>query len=135
MRIAARIVVGKEELPACRMIVADAGWDRMPRRRHNPKSKAAGVAPCPRRFPWSVSYPISPLLPVVILVPILPPQWYPSSIPVGENCAAPQRFLPLHYRCPCPMVRNGGSTGSAGSPEAPEVPEAPEGSEKSEGIG
>ena len=25
-----------------------AGGDRMPRRRHNPKSKAAGVAPCPR---------------------------------------------------------------------------------------
>ena len=37
------------------MTVADAGGDRMPRRRHNPKLKAAGVAPCPRRIPWSPS--------------------------------------------------------------------------------
>ena len=45
------------EWPACRMIVPDAGGDRrgqagtggdrMPRRLHNPKLKAAGVAPVP----------------------------------------------------------------------------------------
>ena len=30
-----------------RHVVVDAGGDRMPRRRHNPKLKAAGVAPVP----------------------------------------------------------------------------------------
>ena len=36
-----------EERPSCRMTVADAGGDRMPRRRHKPKLKAAGVVPVP----------------------------------------------------------------------------------------
>ena len=36
-----------EEQPACRMTVADAGGGRIPRRRHNPKEKAAGVVPAP----------------------------------------------------------------------------------------
>ena len=104
-------------------------------------SRGQSRTPSPRRFPWSASGPISLPLPVVSLVPILPPQWYPASIRVGENCATPQRFLPLHYRCPCPMVRNGGSTGSTvsgggtGSAGSAGSPEAPEGSEKSEGIG
>ena len=105
-----------------------------------------------RRFPWSASCPIIPPLPVVSLGPILPPQWYPASIPVGENCATPQRFLPLHYRCSARWsgtaeVPEGSEVpeapeapeGTAEVPEAPEAPEVPdgtaEGSEKSEGIG
>lgn len=55
----------KRVCPACRMTMADAGGDRMPRRRHNPKLKATGVAPCPRRCPWSDSGPIIPPIPVV----------------------------------------------------------------------
>ena len=58
---------GKEEWPAFRMTVADAGGDSLPRRRHNPKLKAAGVVTVPvgsrcrsrsvifRRLPMSVS--------------------------------------------------------------------------------
>ena len=38
---------GKEEWPAFRMTVADAAGDSLPRRRHNPKLKAAGVVTVP----------------------------------------------------------------------------------------
>ena len=38
---------GTKECPAFRMTVADAGGDGLPRRRHNPKLKAAGVVTVP----------------------------------------------------------------------------------------
>ena len=52
----------QDEWPACRMIVPDAGGNRMPRRRHNPKLKAAGGAPVPAvprgRSPHLFSLPL-----------------------------------------------------------------------------
>ena len=70
---------GKEEWSAFRMTVVGAGGDNLPRRRHNPKLKAAGVVTVPvgsrcrsrsvivRRLPMTVSQRNFPSAPDVTL--------------------------------------------------------------------